>query len=163
MENMTSYQDLEDATYRSVLAEQVTRIHGLPTWRAKQNLVSELTKIAKKHKVSYDWSGGKGLIALIIGAARLAADYPALPAFTFPDRPDMAPTIPNGTNQAGIRQLVDENNLEKWDWAVVSGFCRGVNESIMNALDSEYYEDLEHVRFGYDEVKPREYIEHLED
>ena len=65
---MTSYHDLEYATYRTVLADQVTRIHGLPTWRVKQNLVTELTKIAKKHKVSYDWSGGKGLIALIIGA-----------------------------------------------------------------------------------------------
>ena len=56
---MTSYHDLEEATYRTVLADQVTRIHGLPTWRAKQNLVTELTKIAKKHKVSFDWSGGK--------------------------------------------------------------------------------------------------------
>ena len=160
---MTSYHDLEEATYRTVLADQVTRVHGLPTWRAKQNLVTELTKIAKKHKVSYDWSGGKGLIALIIGAARLAADFPALPPFIFPDRPDMAPTIPNGTNQQTVRQLVDENNLKKRDWAVISGFCRGASEQIRNALDSEYYEDLEHVRFGYDDVKPREYIEHLED
>ena len=81
-----------------VIADGVTRIHGLPTWRAKQLLVTELTKIAKKRKVSYDWSGGKGLIALVIGAARLAADYPELPAFNFPDQPDMTPNVPNGAS-----------------------------------------------------------------
>ena len=59
--------------------------------------------------------------------------------------------------------MVDENNLAKRDFAVVTGFCRGAGELIREALDSEYYEDLSHVRYGYDEVKPREYIVHLED
>ena len=99
---MTLYHDLDEATYKLVIADGVTRIHGLPTWRAKQLLVTELTTIAKKHKVSYDWLGGKGLIALVIGGACLAADYPNLPQFNFPDQQDMNPTIPNGTTQAGI-------------------------------------------------------------
>lgn len=160
---MTSYHDLEDSTYRAVVGEVVTRIHGTPSWRAKERLKDELTKIAMKHKVSYGWSGGKGLIALIIGATRLAADHPTLPAFTFPPRPDMAPNIPNNATAHQIRHLSDQNNLAKRDYAVVTGFCRGASELIRNALDVEYYEDLEHARYGYDEVKPREYIEHLED
>ena len=49
---MTSYHDLDESTYKSVIADGVTRIHGLPTWRAKQLLVTELTKIAKISKVS---------------------------------------------------------------------------------------------------------------
>ena len=88
---MTSYHDLEDQTYRSVSAEQMTRIHGRPNWKSKEKLKTELTKIATKHKVSYDWSGGKGLVALIIGAARLAADYPHLAPFVEPVAPHNTP------------------------------------------------------------------------
>ena len=65
---MTSYHDLEESTYQSVIAEVITRIHGLPSWRDKERLKDELTKVATKHKVSYDWSGGRGLVALILGA-----------------------------------------------------------------------------------------------
>ena len=36
---------------------------------------------AIRFKVSYEWSGRKGLLALIIGAARLASDYPDLDAY----------------------------------------------------------------------------------
>ena len=159
---MTSYHDLEESTYKSVLAENITRVHGVPTWGHKQRMVSELTKIAMRYKVSYGWSGGYGLIALIIGAVRLAADHPGVDPFLHPDRPDMAPTIAPGTSQHETRRLLDENNLARRDYAVVSGFCRGASELIRNALDTEYYEDLEHVRYGYDRIRPREYIEHLE-
>ena len=53
---MTSYHNLEDQTYRSVVAEDVTRIYGKPTWQAKEQLKLQLGKIAIKHKVSYNWS-----------------------------------------------------------------------------------------------------------
>ena len=102
------------------------------------------------------------MIPLIIGAVRMAADHPTLAAFTFPARPDLAPTIPGGTSQHETRRLLDLNNLARRDFAVITGFCRGASELIRNNLDSEYYEDLEHVRYGYDRIKPREYIEHLE-
>ena len=153
---MTSYHDLEESTYRAVLAENVTRIHGLPTWRDKQCMVAELTKIAMRHKVSYGWSGGYGLIALIIGAVRMAADHPAVDPFVHPAQPDMAPTIAPGTSQHETRRLLDENNLARRDYTVVLGFCRGASKLIRNALDTEYYEDLEHVRYGYDRILPRE-------
>ena len=160
---MTSYHDLEDQTYRSVIAEKITRIYGPPTWRVKEIFKAELTKIAMKHKVSYGWSGGKGLIALIIGATRLAADYPALDPFFEPTIPPNSPTLPARPTPEQIRDAKAANDLLKRDWAVVAGFRRGVGELIREALDSEYYDDLEHGRFGYDQVTPRQYIEHLED
>ena len=161
---MTSYHDLEDQTYRSVVAERVTRIHGRPVWKTKEKLKTELTKIATKHKVSYDWSGGKGLTALIIGAARLATDYPHLAPFVEPVIPHNTPQgLGANPTQAQVRVATDENNLAKRDWAVVCGFRRGASELIRNALDSEYYDDLDHVQYGYDDVLPRDFIEHLED
>ena len=160
---MTSHHDLEESTYQSVIAEVITRIHGLPSWRDKERLKERLTKVATKHKVSYDWSGGRGLVALILGATQYAADYPALAAFVHPDRPDNSPAIPGNASGAQITRLKDENNQLKRDYAVVEGFCRGAGVLIRNALDREYYKDLEHVRFGFDDVLPREYIEHLEE
>ena len=125
---------------------------------------TELTKIATKHKVSYDWSGGKGLTALIIGAARLATDYPHLAPFVEPVIPHNTPQgLGANPTQAQVRVATDENNLAKRDWAVVCGFRRGASELIRNALDSEYYDDLDHVQYGYDDVLPRDFIEHLKD
>ena len=39
---------------------------------------------------------------------------------------------------------------------------KGMSENIRDALDLEYYEDLEHVDHGYKNVKPTDYINHLE-
>ena len=160
---MTSYHDLEDQTYRSVIAENITRIYGKPTWQSKERLKTELTKVAIKHKVSYAWSGGKGLLPMIIGATRFAADYPALPAYAEPAQPANSPNIAAGISQHVARERRDDNDLLKRDWAVVCGFRRGIGELIRRSLDSEYFEDLEHVSYGYDDVLPRDYIEHLED
>ena len=145
---MTSYHDLEEQTYRSVIAEHITRIHGKPVWRTKEVMKNELTKIAIKHKVSYDWSGDKGLIALIIGAERLKEDYPDLPDFTMPERPPSAAVVAAGTSQHATREARDKNDLLKRDYAVVRGFCRAAAELIRRALDSEYFKDLEHVVYG---------------
>ena len=51
---MTLYHNLDRVTYKSFIADGVTKTHGLSTWRAKHLLVIELTKMAKKHKVLYD-------------------------------------------------------------------------------------------------------------
>ena len=71
---MASYHDLEKATYDAVVAETITRIHGQPDWSSKERMKRELAQVAAKHKVSYAWSQGRGLILLIIGAARYALD-----------------------------------------------------------------------------------------
>ena len=160
---MSSYHDLEEQTYRSVNAEHIDRIYGKPTWRAKEHMKNALTKIATKHKVHHDWSGGKGVIALIIGAERLKADYPDLPEFTMPTRPPNNAVVASGASQHATREARDANDVLKRDWAVIRGFCRGASELIRRTLDSEFYEDLEHVVYGYDDVLPREFIEHLEE
>ena len=61
-----------------------------------------------------------------------------------------------------IRQLTDDNNLLKRDWAVLQGFRRGVSENFCGALDLEFHSALEHADYGYINVLPREYIDHLE-
>ena len=159
---MTSYHNLQDQTYKAVIAEKISRIHGKPTWRLKERMKTELGRVAVEHKVSYDWSGGYGLLDLIIGPVRHAADFPHLPAFVFPNQPPAHPVLPGAPSQAQVRVAKDENNILKRDWAVVRGFCLGASVLIREALDSEYYEDLEHVVYGYNDVLPYDFIEHLE-
>ena len=141
---MTSFHDLKKQVYDEIRATPFTRIHGLPTWRCKEALVKLLRNSALKYDVSYDWSGGFGLLPFIIGAARFTADNPLLPPFAQPAQPPNSPVVPAAATAAQIRVATDLNNLLKRDWAVVQGFCRGVGENIRDALDLEFYAALEH-------------------
>lgn len=159
---MTSYHDLEKQIYEEIRASPFTRIHGKPTWRAKEKLVREARERAIKQRVSYDWAGQYGLLAEIIGAARYAADNPTLPPYVPPVQPPHSPVLPVGATAAQIRAATDDNNLLKRDWAIVVGFRRGVGENFRDALDKEFYSPLEHQTYFYVNVLPRQYIEHLE-
>ena len=78
---MTSYHDLEDQVYKRVRAKPFTRIYGPPDWQKKELLKTQAQDAAMAEAVSYDWSGGMGLLVLIMGAARYGAENPTLPAF----------------------------------------------------------------------------------
>lgn len=106
--------------------------------RRKERLKTQLAKIVIKHKVSYDWSEGKGLIAFIIGGARLATVYPVLAMFVQPTQPANAPTIAAGTTQHIAKELRDQNDMKKWDWdwAGVCGFNQAIGYIIRRSFDS---------------------------
>ena len=89
---------------------------------------------------------GKGLLEFIICAARLPADYPALEAYVQPDQPDNYPN-----SGLGARPLADDicnaktaNDTLKRDWAVLSGFRRGMGENIRDALDAKKNATIQH-------------------
>ena len=113
-------------------------------------------------QVSHDWSGSLGLIVEIIGATRYAADNPTLPLYVVPTQPLISPLLPANPTAVQICTLTDEKNLLKRDWVVVRGFRRGVSENIHNMLDLEFLESLQHARYNYLKVLPREYITNLE-
>ena len=54
-----------------------------------------------------------------------------------------------------------QKKILKRDWDVVRGFRRGVSLNIRNALDLEFFELLQHARYNYLKVLPREYITNL--
>lgn len=159
---MTSYHDLEKQVYEEIRAEPYTRIPGRPTWRSKEALVKEARPHALRQRVSFDWAGPYGLLAEIIGAVRYHADHPLLPGYVAPVQPPNTPVLPPNASAARIRQLTDENNLQKRDWAILQGFRRGVSHNFRDALDLEFYSALEHADYEYINVLPREYIVHLE-
>ena len=158
-----SYHDLEKSTYDAVRAQPLTRIHGRPSYRKKEILKKECKKTAEELKVDYRWSGSYGLLPLIIGAERMALEHPDLDPFVMSERPpNTPPDLANNAGNQAVRLAVADNEAKKRDYAIIQGFIKGTRDNIKDALDLEYYEDLEHVEHGYDNVTPLDFITHLE-
>ena len=67
---MTEYSSLETSVYEQVTAAPFTWIPGKPSWQQKETLVKEAEDIAMAHHISYPWSDGNGLLAVIQGAEK---------------------------------------------------------------------------------------------
>ena len=118
-----SYHDLQTDTEDKVLTHQLTKIHGRPYWMQLQKMIKELCKIACIFKVSYEWSGNYGLMAMILGAVKYGLRHPTLPAHVQPTQPAARPNIPNGNaSDEFVRNARDDHNEQIRDWAAVCGF-----------------------------------------
>ena len=84
---MTSHHDLKEQLYTQVHAKPFTRIYGVPDWQQKELLKEQAHDTAMEEHVGYNWSGGMGLLMLVIGATRYAAENPTLSAFVEPMQP----------------------------------------------------------------------------
>ena len=57
--------------------------------------------------------------------------------------------------------LTSENGLPKHDWAIVKVFLKGLGENIRHMLDLWYHNQLKNHILLYQNVIPRQYIQHL--
>ena len=119
--------------------------------------------------MDYDWTlcgaGHKyGLLADILGGEEYEDitgidrnDYdPSLTKLAIYDA-----TITNNTNTfQRKRRTVVRNDELRW-WYIRRGLHRGLRENFQDALDSCYYEQLEHDITGYETVAPKNFLDHL--
>ena len=155
---MKSYHDLQEQTYKTVREKPFQRMVGKKTWRKWCALRDEAVKLAVSFKVSYDWSQNRGLLALIYGGERLAEEFPDYPPYEQPETPPNVPEYPDDSSEDERRDLREALDIQRRDDAVVRGFIKGFGENIRDACEEKLYQDLEHVRFGYDEVWPEGYM-----
>ena len=128
----------------------------------KEEPKNEAGRITIKYKVSYAWLGGRGLLNLIFGAARLAADYPLLPAYVQPVQPvTIWAGLPARPPPAQLHTANDAIDIINHAFYVVSRFIRAMGKLICNAVDSDYYEDLQHHVYGYDNIWPNEHFNEI--
>ena len=117
------------------------------------------------HHVSYPWSNGNGVLAVIQGAEKyleeMGLDY-VQPVQPQHQHPELFVTVLRVPTQQQVKNFKAQNENWKRDYAVYSGFCKGVRENMMKALDARYYEQLSHQRYKYRDVLPQDFIEHLE-
>ncbi len=59
--------------------------------------------------------------------------------------------------------LTTENEEAQRNYAIVTGFTKGLRDNIRDALDSRYYIQLKHRVFKYRSVTPIQYLTHIKD
>ena len=158
---MKSYHDLEDQIYKSVREKPFQRMGGKRSWQKWVALRDESVKLAVTFKVSYIWSKNKGLMALIYGAERLAEEFPDFPPYVKPATPPNISDYADGADEDDRREARANLDIQRRDYAVVQGFIRGYQENILNAVESRLYQDLEHIRFGFDNVWPKAFLDEI--
>ena len=151
---MKFYHDLQEQTYKLVREKPFRRMVGKKSWRKWCAAVT----LAVYFKVSFDWSQNRGLMAPIYGTARMADEFPAYPPYEEPEQPPNVPNYPDDADEDERRDLRAALDIERRDWAVVQGFLQGFGGNVRDACKEKLYQDLEHVRFGYDEVWPVRYM-----
>ena len=159
---MAEYKTLEKAAYQQVRDSPFTRVHGLPTWLQKQNLIKEMQAAGVDANVSYTWAGDCGLLVKINCATKYLAD--TQDTYIEPTKPPQnhAGVLVRNPTQTQVRILTAINDLLKQDYATVLGFRKGVGQNVRDALDKKYWEQLEVPVFLYKTVKPRDYITNLD-
>ena len=85
-----------------------------------------MVKLAALHKVSYDWSQNRGLLALIYGVERMAEEFPAYPPYEQPKTPPNVPDYPDGADEDERRDLRESLSIQRRDDAVVRGFLKAL-------------------------------------
>ena len=158
---MKSYHDLEDQIYKLVREKPFQRIEGRRSWKRWVDLRDEAAKLVVTFKVSYPWSRNKGLLALIYGAGRMGEDFPTFPPYVKPEPPPNIPEYDDDVDEDERREARAALDIERRDYAVVQGFIRGFQDNIQDAVESALYQDLEHIRFGFDNVWPKEFLDEI--
>ena len=88
-----------------------------------------------------------------------------LPAYTIPVRP---PTVDPGVLAGNLTDKAARiaglrNNQERLNWAAVEGFRSGFNANFRCTFDAKYYKQLKEEVFKYKRIRPRQFIEHIQD
>ena len=160
--SQTTMRTMDKSAYELVRASPFTRIHGKPTWTNKVTLVKEMATIAVQIDVTYDWAAGYGMLAEVMGATDYDTKYAPL-VYIEPTRPGVTHTGIEPTMPGHLReQYTREHEESKSNFGLVTGFRRGTGDNIRDAIDEKYYEQLIEEIFAYKNVRPKQYIDHLE-
>lgn len=92
------------------------------------------------------------------GAERMIQEFPDFPPCEQPEPPPNAPDYPEEAYEEDIRDARNGLNIERRDHAVILGFIHGFGENFREALEEKLYQDLEHIRFGYNGIWPEQYL-----
>ena len=157
---MTSYHDLEKSTYEAIVAQRFTPIQDPCTWSDKEQLLQEMCDLAVTYDLHYEWAGEYGALAMVANPARYTADTGLV--FVEPEKPPSSHPDAATATAAQAKVFNSLNDQERRSFAIVTGFRRGSSENIQLALPESHYEQLKEDLYAYKRVRPRDYIEHLE-
>ena len=81
----------------------------------------------------------------------MGEEFPTFPPYVKPEPPPKTPEYDDDADEDEheARAALD---IERRDYAVVQEFIRGFQDNIQDAVESALYQDLERIRFGFNNV-----------
>jgi hypothetical protein len=162
-------KQMEETAYNKICATPFTRINGRPTQSNYKLLKHECSKRASEiEDVVIPWctdnTTGKeyGLLANIMGQD----EYNDLTTIDISNAPEQQPTLydPNIDNNTATHQqkcMEEESDRKLTSWYIRKGFLKGTAANLHDALDKQYYAQLQNVRTAYCNIQPLMILKHL--
>jgi hypothetical protein len=162
----STIKTLEQRTNGTVHSSSFTKIHGCPTCSDYKNLKKVASDCASKlNDITYTWSQSltgeeNRLLAKIIGEDK----YYHLTNLTWTQEVEPAtydPAINDHTVTHTRKCMEQEWELTRKTWAIQKGFLRGVAENFCEALDKNWYSQLESVHTANRNTTLIQILDHL--
>ena len=155
------------AEYDRERATPIIRIHGRPSRPDYDRMVRDLGEyVITVQLPAHDWSTeaatGSSYDALPLVIEPAAYLNKAGLIYTTPGQPPAFSTrITGTTNDLNKAKYKAEHEEKKENFFVLKGAKQGMYETIYDALDLTYNEQLHDDTLGYSQVTVREYLDHL--
>ena len=91
----------------------------------------------------------------------MGEEFPTFPPDVKPEPPPNTLDYDDDTDKCERREARAALDIKWWDYAVIQGFIRGFQDNTQDAVESRLYQDLEHIRFGFDNVWPKEFLDEI--
>jgi hypothetical protein len=159
-------KSIEAETYETVQATPFTKIHGRPTRNNYENLKKEASDLASElEDITYDWAHAPtgeeyGLLAGIISKDK----YQHLTNLTWVQETEPGPYDPliDGITPTYASKCMEQEwEQHRETWAIRKGFLCCLAANTRDALDENWYSQLNHLHTAYRNVQPIQILEHL--
>ena len=167
MTSSASESAFEQTTYDAVISKTFTRITECPpTRRSVDTLRKEVEHVLVNISVpNFGWSEKYGLLAEIKPGAEYTTITGGLVYVAVDDEePSLThPRIRRTNSKYRKKKRTTAWSAYRTSWYTRKGGMDAVSFNIRQALPAAYYEQLKDTLFGYKEVSPRDYFDHLDD
>ena len=161
---------IEADAYDKVRTRPVTVVRGKPTrsdyivWRRELEITASAIDISDTYAWTVDGTGNNyGCLFEVmddndyIQRTGINATVITKPV----ERPHYDPNINATTPTYQRKQMEEEHEQKKHDFFTWKGAARGLAENLRDAMEIQYYSELEHTIVGYKNVKVLQHLEHL--
>jgi hypothetical protein len=137
----------ETTAYESVCAKPFTRVHGRPTRKDYEILKEEASALVSKvEDITYSWSRDEnneyGLLADVIRFDKYD-NLTGIDTYVIPTEPAIYdPAITNAMPTHARKHMEEEWELGRVSLFIRNGFFRGIVDNLHDALDEQYYSQL---------------------
>ena len=140
-------KETETTAYESVRANPFTQVHGWPTQTNNNTLKTGACALASEvEDITYTWSKSVtddyGLLGNILGIDEYD-NLTGIDTYMIPAEPaSYDPTINNATLTHKRKRKEEDWDLIRTSWFIRKGFLRGIVDNLHDALDEQYYSQL---------------------